>query len=231
MRVFNISLFILFIGLMALDSQAQSEKKTYDLKKGQVFDIIFLSNKPDVEAKLQDYFKRAFPLANADGYTGLGGFRLKENNQGNYHPQTMVFGYWNTLKGREHFLKTVDTKMPDFHQMRREIWSTFALTYWELKKDLSFEIDLSRFNVVTAYWQKDGQSLEAFKQERQNKSRKAGGKTIVTFSDGTSPFGYQYAPDYLVITSWDNRADFDRFNQQNLKMNHTAIQHINQLIF
>lgn len=231
MRLFNIPLFILFISLISTDLHGQSEKKSYNLKKGQVFDIIFLSNKPDVDAKLQDYFKRAFPLANADGYTGLGGFVMKENSRGNYHPQSMIFGYWNDLAGREHFLKTVDTKMPDFHQMRREIWSTFALTYWELKADLSFEIDPEKFNVVTAYWQKEGQSMDTFKLERQKKVQKAGGKTIVAFSEGTSPFGYYYAPDYLVITSWNSKQDFDKFYQQHLKMDHTAIQHINQLTF
>ncbi|MCE7992312.1 MAG: hypothetical protein HEP71_10040 [Roseivirga sp.] len=231
MRLLNISLFILLTGLVATNLEAQTEKKSYNLKKGQVFDIIFLSNKPDVDVKLQDYFKRAFPLANAEGYHSLIGFGIKENNQGNYHPQSMIFGYWDDLKGRERFLKTVDTKMTDFHQMRREIWSTFALTYWELEEDISFEVDPAKFNVVTAYWKKEGQSMESFKKKWQSKSRKAGGETLVAFSEGTSPFGYYYAPDYLVITSWDSRKSFEAFYEQNLKMDHSTIKHVNQFIF
>lgn len=231
MRTLNIAFFILLTGLICQDLQAQSEKKSYELKKGQVFDIIFLSNKPDVEARLQDYFKRAFPLANADGYHSLGGFGLKENLQGNYHPSSMVFGYWDDLKGRERFLKTVVAKMPDFHNMRRQIWSTFALTYWEMKEDLSFEVDPARFNVVTAYWKKEGQSLESFQKEWQAKAKKAGGKVIVAFSEGTSPFGYHYDPDYLIMTSWDSQEAFDAFYKQNLEMDHAAIGHVNQLTF
>lgn len=231
MRLLNISLFILLIGLTTTKLEAQTEKQSYSLKKGQVFDIIFLSNKPDVDAKLQDYFKRAFPLANADGYHSLVGFGIKENRQGNYHPQSMIFGYWDNLKGRKNFLKTVDSKMTDFHQMRREIWSTFALTYWEIKEDLNFQVDPTKFNVVTAYWKKEGQTMQAFKKEWENKARKAGGKTLVALSEGTSPLGYYYAPDYLVITSWDNRESFEAFYKQHQKMDHKAIKHVNQLIF
>ncbi len=231
MRALNIVFFILLTGLICPGLQAQSEKKSYELKKGQVFDIIFLTNKPEVEDKLQDYFKRAFPLANADGYHGLGGFGIKENRQGNYHPKTMVFGYWNDLEGRERFLNTVKTNMPDFHEMRRQIWSTFALTYWEMQEDLSFEVDLSHYNVVTAYWKKNGQSLAGFQKEWQTKAKKAGGKTIVTFTEGTSPFGYHYAPDYLIMTSWASQEAFEAFYNENLKMDHSAISHVNQLTF
>jgi heme-degrading monooxygenase HmoA len=222
----------LSIMLLASSLQAQSERKTYtyDIKKGQVFDIIMLSNKEGVEDKLQDYFKRAFPHANAAGYHGLGGFAIKENTQGNSHPQTMVFGYWDNLPGRLEFLETIADKMPDFHKMRRDIWSTFGLTYYTFDHDVSFEIDRRKVNVVTAYWKKDGEDFESFKKEWQTKADKAGGKLIIGFTDGTSPYGYYYNPHYLMITSWDSREDFEAFRKQDLKMNHKAITHVNQFV-
>ena len=92
-------------------------------------------------------------------------------------------------------------------------------------------MDPARFNVVTAYWKKEGQSLEAFKKEWESKSKKAGAKTVVTFTDGHSPFGYEYNPDYLSITSWKDKAAFEAFHKENLKMNHSVIKHVNQLTF
>lgn len=231
MRLVNNAIIITFIFLLASNLQAQSGKITYDIKKGQVFDIIMLANKEGVEAKLQDYFKRAFPHATAAGYHGLDGYAIKESpTQGNYHPETMVFGYWDDLPGRLKFLETIEDNMPDFHQMRRDIWSTFGLTYYTFDNDTSFEIDRAKVNVVTAYWKKEGEDFEVFKKEWQAKMRKAGGKLTIGFTNGTSPFGYHYNPHYLMITSWDSKEDFEAFRKQNVKMDHKAIEHVNQFI-
>lgn len=231
MRLLNNTLITLFIFLMANSIQAQSDKKTYTIKKGQVFDIIMLANKPNIEAKLQDYFKRALPIATASGYHGLGGYAIKESpTQGNYHPQSMIFGYWDDLPKRLEFLETIADKMPDFHQMRRDIWSTFGLTYYTFDKDVSFEIDRSQVNVVTAYWIKEGQSFDAFKKEWETKASKTGGEIIIGFTNGTSPFGYNYNPYYLLITSWKDKEAFEAFKKQNVEMNHKAIEHVNQFI-
>ncbi|GAB5526084.1 MAG: hypothetical protein Roseis2KO_39560 [Roseivirga sp.] len=232
MRLLKNAIATFIILLFATDLSAQTERKTYtyDIKKGQVFDIIMLSNKDSVEGKLQDYFKRAFPHTNAAGNHGLGGFAIKENTQGNSHPQTMVFGYWDNLPGRLRFPETIEDNIPDFHQMRRGIWSHFGLTYYTFDRDVSFAIDRTKVNVVTAYWKKDGEDFETFKKEWQAKARKAGGKMVMGFTKGTSPFGYYYNPHYLMITSWESREDFEVFRKENLKMNHKAIAHVNQFV-
>ncbi|WP_271766291.1 hypothetical protein [Aquimarina algiphila] len=229
MKLLKISLLTLFLITNFLNLQAQSKIKSYAQKKGQVFDIIFLNTKPDTKKKLDNYFKTAFPVAEKMGYHPLPGRAVSGSpTQGNYHPEVMVFGYWDTLSGREKFLQEIEKTMPDFHQERRNIWSTFGLTYYELKEDLSFKIDPERFNITTAYWQKDEQSFKKFKQEWLQKSKKAGGQIEIEFVEGTSPFGYHYNPDYLVITSWENKAAFEKFYTENLKMDHSSVKHVNQ---
>lgn len=229
MKLLKISLLTLFIILNYVSLSAQSKTKSYTLKKGQVFDIILLNTKPEVKEKLQHYFKTAFPVAKKMGYNKLPGFRIEGSpTQGNYHPEAMVFGYWNTLNGREKFLEDIEKTMPNFHEERRNIWSTFNLIYYELEKDLSFTINPEKFTIVTAYWSKDKRSFEKFKQEWIQKSKKVGGQIQVDFVEGASPFGYNYNPDYLAITSWENKADFEQFYKENLQMNHSSIKHVNQ---
>lgn len=232
MNKFKITLLglILFAGSCIV--KAQSSVKEYAISSGQVFDIIFLNNRtePEVKALLQDYFKRAFPIAEAHGYHSLGGYGVSENTLGNYLPSTMVFGYWDTLDGREKFLRAVDTQMPDFHEMRRKIWSTFGLTYYEFTKNLAFNIDKDKFNTVTAYWGKDEQGFEKFKQDWLKQAKKAGGNTKIEFANGQSPFGYHYNPDFLVITEWESKEAFEKFHTKNTTMDHDAVEHVNQFI-
>ncbi len=229
MKLLKISLLTLLLIFNFLNLQAQSKTKSYVQKKGQVFDLLFINRKPDAKWKLQNYFKTVFPIAKKMGYHPLPGLAVAGSpTQGNYHPDAMVFGYWDSLNGREKFFQDIENTIPDFHQKRRDIWSTFGLTYYELKEDLSFQIDPDRYNITTAYWHNDKQSFKKFKQEWIQKSKTTGGKIEIEFVEGTSPFGYHYDPDYLVITSWENKAAFEKFYKENLKMNHSSVKHVNQ---
>lgn len=229
MKIIRVTLLAFLLTTIFFESHAQSDVKSYSFKKGEVFDIIFLSNKEGVEDKLKAYFSTAFPIATKMGYAGLGGFPIIESPlQGNYHPQSMVFGKWTNLENREKFVENIDEEMPTFHQMRRDIWSTFNLVYYKLKEDLFFEIDPNKYNVVTYYWKNDNRSFQQFKKEWLQKTENAGGKITLELTDGTSPFGYTYDPDYLAITTWESKEIFEKFYKENLKMNHSSIIQANQ---
>lgn len=228
----KISFLTVLLSIFCFSLNAQSEVKEYSIAEGQVFDIIFLTNRtePEIKPLFQDYFKRASPIAESYGYHSLGGFGITENTLGNYLPDVMAIGYWETLDGRTKFLKAVETQMPDFHEMRRKIWPTFDLTYYEFVKDLTFSINKERFNTVTAYWAKDEQGFEEFKQSWLKQAKKAGGQTKIEFTNGQSPFGYHYNPDFLVITEWESKESFEAFHSQNTSMDHSALEHVNQFV-
>lgn len=225
------SLTIFLLLSSSIKIHAQSEASTFSYKKGQVLDIILLNTKADVNEERDNYFKTAFPIATKYGYTGQGGLALtKSPSQGNYHPEVIVFGVWNSLKERKDFLSNIEDEMPDFHAARRNIWSSFNLTYWEMKSDLTFTVQKAKYNVATVYWQNDEASFKRFKDTWVKQSKRAGGKEILALTDGDSPFGYYYNPDYIVITQWDSKSDFDKFYKENLKMNHDGVKHVNQFI-
>ncbi|WP_378180922.1 hypothetical protein [Aquimarina sp. SS2-1] len=208
---------------------AQSKTKSYSFNKGEVLDIIFLTTKPDVKQKIQHYFKTAFPVAERLGYHSLKGFTIKESpTLGNYHPQAMIFGYWNDLNGRQKFLETIEQTMPDFHQERRNIWSTFDLTYYEMKENTSFEINTEKHNVVTSYWQKDPKAFQEYIKELEQKVRKAGGLIKVVLTNGRSPKGYYHNPDYLTIIEWRDPSTFEKFYAENLTQHHPSVLQVNQ---
>jgi len=223
------SLLFSIVIALSLSATAQSQKLKYSLKKGQAFDILLLTTKPNTKEKIKQYFKNYFPIAKKYGYHPLKGFPVKGSpTQGNYQPQSMILGYWDNLDLREKFLQYIDRNKPAFHQDRRDIWSRFDVTYYEIQKDVSFEVNKEKYNVVTAYWQKNKKGFHRFKKNWQEKVRQAGGNVIIAFTNGASPFGYYYNPDYLCITEWESKAAFEKFYKQNLQMDHSAIQQVNQ---
>lgn len=222
-------LLVYFVVTLSLSGFAQSETLDYHLKKGQAFDILLLTLKPNTKDKVKKYFQDYYPIAKKFGYHPLKGFPIKESpTQGNYQPQSMILGYWDNLDLRKKFLAHIDAKKPIFHQDRRDIWSNFDATYYEMKQDKSFQVHRKKYNVVTSYWQKNKKGFHRFKKNWREKVIQAGGKIILELSDGASPFGYHYNPDYLSITEWENKAAFEKFYQKNLKMDHSAVQQVNQ---
>ncbi len=208
-------------------TMAQTNIKSYSFKKGEILDMLLLSAKPNTDALFKDYVKVAFPVAIEMSYKNLPGFKIEDHTQGNLHPKSLIFGKWDNVEKREQFLTEVESFVPDFHKRRRDIWSVFNLTYYEMP-ETTFEINKGKYNVVTAYWQKDEVSFQKFKTTWLEKSRVKGGKTILALSNGKSPFGYYYRPDYLVITQWESKEVFDTFFAENLKMDHTGVLHVNQ---
>lgn len=225
----SVVLALLFTSTFAL--KAQSNLKSYSFKKGQVLDLILLNTKSDAQEELAYYFKTALPVATKYGYKGLGGLALKSSpSQGNYHPESLIFGVWNSLRERKDFLTNIEDVMPEFHQSRRNIWSSFNMTFWEVEDDLSFTVNTAKFNVATAYWQNDKSGFQKFKKSWNDLAKKTGGREILALANGDSPFGYYYNPDYMVITEWDSKSDFEKFLKENLKMKHDAVKHVNQFI-
>lgn len=208
---------------------AQPKTKTVDLQKGQVFDIIFLHNHSGNEDLMQDYFDRASPIARANGYAPGGGFGIAGTPfRGNYHPTVMAIGTWPSIQDRLAGLVALETQMKDFHEMRRKIWPSFFLTYYEMKTDVSFTITSEKYYVVTAFWAEKKGRFKQFLKQWETIQAEAGGTPLIVLTDGASPFGYDFNPDYFTITEWENEAAFRRSLPADSKQGYPGVHHLNQ---
>lgn len=226
----QIALILVFISNSIYSSLGQSKVDTISLKKGEIFDILLLSQHPDTESDLKSYFKAAFPVAKSMSYQPLPGFRVANNNQGNLKPELLILGKWDNIEIRENFLTEITEKVPDFHERRRKIWSYFGLRYFEIEENLSFEIHRDRFQVATAYWLESRNESSKFHEKWEKEIQKSGGEILIQLKDGKSPFGYQYNPEYFFITSWKSKAAFNAFQEKMAKLNLDNIQHVNEFI-
>ncbi len=223
MRVF-ILCFVLIISSSCL---LHGQVKNYNFKKGEVLDVLLLIQKEGEKESSKEYFTEAIPIAKSLGYEPQPSFKVKEApSEGNFHPQSLVFGKWRSLENRLESLSFLEKKVKDFHELRRKIWSSFNLTYYEIDEELRFQVDESRYNVALAYW-KNEDDLEFFKKYRAVLER-SGGSLLLDLENGTSPFGYLYNPDRFLLVSFQNERDFLRYKKMFSKMNVKGISHFNE---
>lgn len=225
-------MLILLLSVMISPSMvgADAVEKTYYFEEGQVIDFLFLTRRPNSEEALKSYAQAAISVARALDYKSLSAFSIKRRPiQGNYYPDVLVFGGWpGNFADRADALAQLLETVPDLNARRLDVWSTFDMTNYHLTEDKSFSVSYDKMQVLTAYWQKDAMLFNAFKQEFLKKTKDAGGVVKIELTDGRSPFGYDYNPEYTVITEWDNQAAFDAFLVENLAMDHSGVKHVNQ---
>jgi hypothetical protein len=219
---------VLTVGSMAVN--ADTGKRTYRFEKGQVIDFLFLTNRPNSEEAFRAYAQAAISEARALDYKGLGGFSItRKPTQGNYYPETLIFGGWpGDFDDRASALAQLKKAVPELNSMRLDIWSTFYMTNYQIDEEISFDVSYDKIQVLTAYWQKDEQLFAKFKQEFMQKIKASGGDLKWALTGGRSPFGYEYTPDYTVIAEWENQMAFDAFLKSNLAMDHAGVKHVNQ---
>ena len=222
-------LLLLLSSAISTNLAAQAKPKTVDLKAGQVFDIIFLNNHPDAKDLMKDYFNRASPIAKANGYLPGGGFGIAGTpTRGNYHPTVMAIGTWPSLAQRAAGLIALETEMIDFHEMRRKIWPTFNLTFYEMKEDVSFTVQPDKYYVVTLFWAEGKRAFKKFRTQWEANQHRGGGRQLVTLTNGDSPFGYYFDPDYFALTEWENEAAFLAAQLKEGQANYVGVRHLNQ---
>lgn len=224
------NLIFLFAVLTFFGMTAQEKIKSFDFKKGEVLDIILLSQTENGGELFERYKKTAFPVAFEYSYQPQPGFGISKLTLGTNKAQAFLFGKWESLEKREGFLANIANRVPDFHQQRRDLFPYFGLTYYPMLVDLKFSVDTSKYNVATALWNKPSKKDAAFFKKWKSEVQKSGGKVIVTLENGKSPLGYYYNADVLCIVEWKNETSFNSFAEKHPLAFYDAIQNVHQFV-
>lgn len=222
---------VITLTLGSMAAADEPREVTFTFQKGQAVDFLFLTQKPETEKLLEDYFGAVFPIVKEAGYQPRPGFGISQSpTQGNHHPSRLVIASWRDSASRQRAMGSIESQVPDFHQRRRDIWSTFDMSVYEMEQDVSWTVSSEKTYVLTAYWQAEGGPFTTFKQQWLQGAKRSGGRLVVELEDGMSPFGYHYNPDYMAIVEWATPAAFEAFYETNLAMDHRSVQHVNQFI-
>lgn len=230
MKQTKLMLVIITLFLSGITLNSQTKTKKWEFKKGEVLDILLFNAKPELSKLFPKYQETAFAFALEKGYEPQPLLVVAETTQGGYQPDTFVIAKWKDLASRKNFLNEIIAKVPDFHEQRRAMWSSFNLAYYVMTKDISFEVNPDKIVVATSYWKNNTISFESFKKEWLKKAKDNGGKILLELNDPMSTVGYMYKPDFIVLTEWNDRAAFGAFTKESAKMGEKAIDNVNQFI-
>ncbi len=229
MRLIFIFLSLFLLLQPATSLRGQGKAKTISFKSGQVLDVIFLNNQAGGEEARKAYFKEVVPTALAAGHKQMAVFGVSETpTAGNYHPEVAVLGTWPSLSDRKHGMEALVEQFPDFHERRRKSWSSFNMTYYQIKADFAYTTDPEKYYVVSLYWRDDVKSSGKYLRELNKAAKKAGGTSVLELINGESPFGYHFDPDYFHLTEWPSKEAFEAFRSTYEVIEPAGIRHVNQ---
>lgn len=224
------NLILLFAIMTFCMTTAQEKVKSFDFKKGEVLDIILLSQTENPNELFERYKKTAFPVAFEYTYQPQPGFNIAELTLGTNIAKAFLFGKWSSLEKREGFLDVIAERVPDFHQQRRDLFPYFGLTYYEMNKDLKFSVDTSKFNVATALWNNPLKKDTSFFKKWKEAVKKFGGEVILSLENGSSPIGYYYNADVLCIVEWQDENAFQIFAKKHPLSFYGSLHNVHQFV-
>ncbi|WP_442265117.1 hypothetical protein ACSIGC_12330 [Tenacibaculum sp. ZS6-P6] len=226
----NLKLTSLLLLFFSSYFYAQKNIQYYDFKKGEVLDILLISNtKKDFNKLFDRYKKTIFPVGVKYSFTPQKGFKTDELILGGYLPNSLVFGKWESVMKRESFLDVIEKEVPDFHEQRKRLFPHFELVYYEIKNDIKFEIDRNKHNVVTSFWKKNNES-EKFTKKWIKEVEKSGGKIVIKLTKGKSPLGYYYNPTLITIVTWETKEAFQSFLKKHPLSTYKDLKHVHQFV-
>ena len=226
-----IGLIIVIAGVwLSPHTKAEGTKVTYTFEKGNVIDFLLLTRKPNSDKALNEYAQAAIAEARALGYKSIGGFNIPRNPvQSNIHPEILVFGSWpGDFNDREKALSELLAAVPTLYAKRLDVWSSFYMTNYEIKEDISFDVYHDKIQVLSSFWQKDAKQFADFKADYFQKVTRYGGEIKLNLSDAKSPFGYDYTPDFTTLIEWDSEEDFNAFQKATGAFDKNALKQAHQ---
>lgn len=227
----NIRYLLLVPMVVGLFHLSHAQVKTISLKKGEAVDLLLLTTNKNAAEEQKEYFSKAVGIAQKWGYKPQYSSKVSlPPTQGNYWPAVFIIAKWEDYDKRIKFTEDILKEYPQFHERRRIIWPSFNLTYWKVKEDREINIDPDLFYIATSYWSDEQRAFASFKDDWAQTVKSQGGKIVLEFKDGTSPFGYYYNPEFFTITEWASKEDFEKFHEKNQAMDHTGVKHVNQFI-
>lgn len=209
-------------------ANAQNNQSSFSFKKGEVLDILLLTTTPNSGDLFERYRTTAFPVAVEYGYEFQPTFGIAKLIMGNHVPDGLVFGKWESKEKREGFLANISKRVPDFHAQRRALFEYFVIAYFEMPSDVQFSINKDKYNVTTAFWDKDSGTSASFFNEWKDAVVKSGGKIIIELRDSFSPIGYYYNPDIIIIAEWESESAFKAFSQAHPLTSYEPLKNVHQ---
>jgi len=161
-------------------------------------------------------------------YESQSSFKISDFTMGEAMPEAFVLGKWSSIAHKKSFLNTIVKRVPNFHKKLKKLFPYYKQSYYKFNEDTKFSINSTKYNVVTAMWNKNSEDGISFFNDWLTSIKNAKGKVIVTLGKGMSPENYTYAPNILCIVEWKDKESFKNFTKKHPRYTYKLLKNVQQ---
>lgn len=201
----------------ALAATSAPKMVSLDFKKGQVLSFTVIDSKDGAAATAarDEYYDKAFPLAETFGLSRDMGFKVVAVPVGALKPQAVALFSWPNASAEEGFSAHPD--WPAIKSLRPEAWDELRIYNDVLKQDMNLTFDSSKTYTLAAAWinPKYPDDYEKYLSGIQTAVKQSGGRFIYkmhnpSFEAHAAPQG---APDQVLMVEWDTAEGLQKFGK------------------
>ena len=185
--------------------------------KGEVMCLVSSVSWPDNQAIKQTYFQGVLPVASEVGFQFM--FNLKVDTQLAGTHKAPAFGLIKlpSTQAKLDLLTIHLPKWQKFREMRPDVWQSLVQREYEIQQTTDFSYNSNKYYQVEIFWLQDDKADEFanYRMARESYHAKLNGRI---FFESNTPshyetLGTERAPSHTIITEWDNKAQFETYNQ------------------
>jgi len=196
-------------------SGANAAKVIHDFNAGSMFCVVSSIQQPDAENLANQYFAGIQPIIQSEGVQFLVTFDVQEQLAGDHAAPFFSLITMPSLQTKHNINDKRLSEWQSIRELRPDVWSELRLRDYELSENLQLTLDSNKYYQLESFWvqtDKDDEFSD-YRHSAEKSAKKHGGRVI--YSAGVpatyETLGAERAPDHLVMSEWNSKAEFDAY--------------------
>jgi uncharacterized protein (DUF1330 family) len=183
------------------------------IKAGQKLTFVLSENKANADEVRQQYFSKAFPLAQAAGMKEITTFK-PTMIMGGGNPDGSGLYLWPSNEAANS-TRNDPVYIKDYRPLRTQAWNQLQAIDIDVKEQMEITFDKTKVYSVVFIWLKDKAKYEQYFKATQVVRDRLGVKTLIKLP--TSRYdklteGEITSPDLLIMLQWNKKEDFQAYS-------------------
>jgi len=193
---------------------------THKFKQGEVMCLVSSINHANNTDIKNAYFQGVFPIAEQLGFEFIVNLYVDKQIAGDHAAPAFSLIKLPSTQAKIDINNKHLAQWGHLRKQRPQIWKELVAREYEMKKDLTLDLDDEKYYQVETFWVQQDRDLE-FTQFRDEVEKTVGNyQGKILYKDGLpsdyETLGNNRAPSHMVITEWQSKAAFEKFVKQKI---------------
>ena len=201
-----------------LSSSASAATLSHVFKQGEVMCLVSSINQENNADLKSAYFQGVFPVAKQLGFEFIVNLYVDKQLAGDHAAPAFSLIKLPSTQAKIDINGKHLAEWGHFRKQRPHVWKELVAREYELKRDLTLDLDDEKYYQVETFWVQQDRDLE-FVQFRNDVEATIGqyhGEVLYKagLPSDYETLGNNRAPSHMVITEWQSKIAFEKFSKQ-----------------